>query len=87
MIPKMETNMYGYVLQDSVNFNDPSGLMSDYYRQRGAKFSAWGTGIGTVGGLCFGAGWGSIPLGALFLEAPDILLEQLLEFLLILKII
>jgi hypothetical protein len=61
-VPRMETNLYGYALQDPVNFIDPTGLYSEEYKQRGARFAGAGVVIGAVAGVCSSAGLGTAGL-------------------------
>jgi len=51
-----DTNLYGYVLQDPINFVDPSGLISEADKARGAKFAGVGATAGLVLGICTSAG-------------------------------
>jgi hypothetical protein len=61
-VPRMETNLYGYVLQDPINYIDPTGLYSEEYKARGAKFAGAGVVIGAVAGVCTSAGLGTAGL-------------------------
>ena len=65
-----ETNLYGYVMNDPVNFTDSTGLITDQDRARGARYAAIAAiggavlggcttgGVGLLGGTAIGAGIG-----------------------------
>jgi len=57
-----DSNLYQYVMADPVNLIDPSGLISEKYRQRGAKFAGVGAIAGAVAGVCTSAGLGTAGL-------------------------
>lgn len=51
-----DTNLYGYVMNDPVNFTDSTGLLTDQERSTAAKYAGYGALAGTAVGVCTSAG-------------------------------
>lgn len=60
-----DTNLYGYVANDPVNFTDSTGLLTDQERARGAKFAGVGAAAGAAAGVCTSAGLATLPYTAI----------------------